>query len=136
MTSHLSKIQKLAQSFLHKRPLFGKIQVVEATPQKVICTFHVERDHLNINNTLFGGYTASLIDIGGSLAIASKSLNEYLGVSTDMSIQFMSAAKEGDIVRIESKCLKSGRNLAFTFTELYVDDKIIASGSHTKYMKK
>src|SRR5688572_2854640 len=94
----------------------------------------VDKLHLNINNHLFGGITASLIDIGGSLAIAAKYNSLETGVSTDMSISYLRSAKEGDLlqfiglIRIESMCVKSGRNLAFTNVEVFVGDKLIAFG--------
>ena len=132
-TVNLTRLQQISNKFLTNRPLFSNIKIIKIQDLKVYAEFKVEKDHLNINETLFGGFTASLVDIGGSLAIAAQT-NGKFGVSTDMSISFQRAAQEGDLVQIESKLVKSGRNLCFTTTELYVNDKIIATGSHTKFM--
>ncbi|KAJ3321402.1 hypothetical protein HDV06_004387 [Boothiomyces sp. JEL0866] len=94
----------------------------------------VEDMHLNMNDKLFGGVIATLIDIGGSLAIAQKVKGPNVGVSTDMTMSFLSAAVKDDIVRIESTCHKSGKSLAFTKVDLFVKDRMIATGSHTKYV--
>jgi acyl-coenzyme A thioesterase PaaI-like protein len=37
---------------------------------------------------------------------------------------------------MESECTKVGKNLAFTRVELFVEEKLIATGNHTKYMGK
>ncbi|KAJ3303953.1 Acyl-coenzyme A thioesterase 13 [Kappamyces sp. JEL0829] len=142
MTSHLRKVQEIGYNFLRHRPLFSKINIKEASPEKVVAEFRVEQEHLNINDNLFGGFTASLVDIGGSLAIASKSASNQLGVSTDLNITFLRAARLGELVRIESSCSKVGRNLAYSKVELFVGDRAIAHGrfetetnqSHTKFM--
>jgi acyl-coenzyme A thioesterase 13 len=132
MSMNLLKLQQIGTKFLSKRPIFSSIKIIKIEGPKVFAEFLVEKEHLNISNNLFGGFTASLVDIGGTLAIAAK--EGKFGVSTDMSISFLRAANEGDVVRIESKLVKSGRNLCFTTTELYVGDDMIATGSHTKYM--
>lgn len=135
MTPHLAQVQKIAYGFLKGRPIFSKIKVIDSKPGSVTCLFTVEKEHLNIGNNLFGGYTAGLVDICGSLAIASKEEAQgKFGVSTDLSISFQRAAALGDQIKIEAYCSKVGKNLAFTRVELFVDEKMIAHGSHTKYM--
>jgi acyl-coenzyme A thioesterase 13 len=133
MTTKLVKLQQIGSKFLFGRPLFSGIKIFKIEGPKVFAEFRVGKDHLNINNNLFGGFTASLVDIGGTLAIAAHEGN--FGVTTDLSISFLRPANEGDLVRIESKLVKSGRNLCFTTVELFVGEKMIATGSHTKYMK-
>ena len=132
--AHLAKIQRIAATFLKDRVLFNKISVIEAEQGRIKAIFTVEEPHLNINKRLFGGFTASLIDIGGSLAIASKLESPNVGVSTDMTLSFQSSASHGDQVVILGECSKAGKNLAFTTVKLFVNDKQIAHGSHTKFM--
>lgn len=43
------------------------------------------------------------MDVGGSLALASKGLYAT-GVSTDINISYISSAKEGDVVTVVSIC--------------------------------
>ncbi|CAG8618649.1 1420_t:CDS:2, partial [Scutellospora calospora] len=77
----------------------------------------------------------SLVDIGGSLAIASKGM-VATGVSTDMNISYVGSAKEGDILLMNAECVKLGKTLAFTIMELYTktDGRLIAQGRHTKFV--
>jgi acyl-coenzyme A thioesterase 13 len=76
-----------------------QLQIVTCTHDRVVCHIPVEKQHLNIQDRLFGGVTASLVDIGGSLAIAAKTASLHTGVSTDLSISYLRSAKLGDIVR-------------------------------------
>jgi acyl-coenzyme A thioesterase 13 len=61
-------------------------------------------------------------------------------VSTDIHISYQSGAKAGDTIEIEGKAGKVGGTLAFTTATIWklVDGKpgpIVATGSHTKYVK-
>ncbi|KAI8907348.1 HotDog domain-containing protein, partial [Gorgonomyces haynaldii] len=102
------------------------IEILSAENGKVVSKFVVEKEHLNINKHLFGGYLACLVDIGGSFAIGTQS--EKLGVSTDLQLSFLRSAKEGDVVIMESQLEKMGRNVAFTTVRLSVNGKPIAHG--------
>ncbi len=82
---------------------------------------------------LHGGTIASMVDLGGSLAVASKGLFAT-GVSTDLSVTYMSSGgKIGDKICAEASCDKFGKTLAFT-SVVFRDSKeeLVARGSHTK----
>ncbi|MCJ1439674.1 MAG: hypothetical protein MMC23_000154 [Stictis urceolatum] len=76
-----------------------------------------------------------MVDLGGSLAVASKGLYST-GVSTDLNVTYInSGGKVGDTLRAEVTCDKFGKTLAFTsikFTN--VKDELVARGSHTKFV--
>lgn len=63
------------------------------------------------------------MDIGGSLAVASKGLYAT-GVSTDINISYISGAKEGETVSIKARVDKLGKILAFTTVELYSNERL------------
>lgn len=54
-------------SKLMKNSYMKNIKLTAITKNLVKFDIKVEPDHLNLNKTLFGGITASLIDIGGKL---------------------------------------------------------------------
>ena len=55
---------------------------------------------------LHGGTIASMVDLGGSLAVASRGLFAT-GVSTDLNVTYLnSGGKVGDLIRAEVKCDK------------------------------
>jgi len=89
---------------------------------------------LNRLGTLHGGLIATLIDITGSLAVASHGL-EFTGVSTDISVSYIGSAKLGNEINITAICEKLGLNLCFTSAIIRHGDKLIAQGRHTKYIK-
>ncbi|KAF9585339.1 hypothetical protein BGW38_002821 [Lunasporangiospora selenospora] len=86
-----------------------------------------------------GGLLSTIVDVGGSLAIASESgkhgLMSATGVSTDLNISFVSGAKLGDKLTIDSRCDKIGGSLAYTTVEISVGDKVVALGRHTKFVR-
>ncbi|KFH46357.1 putative esterase-like protein [Hapsidospora chrysogenum ATCC 11550] len=83
--------------------------------------------------TIHGGTLASLVDLGGSLAVASTG-RFATGVSTDLNVTYLSpGGKEGDILKGTATCDKIGKTLAFT-TVTFTNSKgqLAARGSHTK----
>lgn len=96
----------------------------------------VEEGHLNGVGTLHGGMTATLIDSLTTLTILTKPPHRP-GVSVDMSISYLRPARIGDEIVINTEVTKLGHSLAFTSAELvHQDGKIIAKGSHTKYIRE
>ncbi|KAF6221854.1 hypothetical protein HO133_001822 [Letharia lupina] len=76
-----------------------------------------------------------MVDLGGSLAVASKGLFST-GVSTDLNVTYInSGGKVGDTLRAEVTCDKFGKTLAYTSIRfLNGRDELVAKGSHTKYV--
>ncbi|KAF5024192.1 hypothetical protein F66182_3706 [Fusarium sp. NRRL 66182] len=78
--------------------------------------------------TLHGGTLASLVDLGGSLAVASTG-RFATGVSTDLN------GRPGDVLKGTATCDKIGKTLAFTqVTFTNSKGQLAARGSHTKYV--
>jgi len=98
----------------------------------VVCELTVEERHSNSYGTLHGGATSTIVDIVGTMAALTVDPLRP-GVSVDMAISFLSAARVGDRVRIEGRCLRSGSKLAFTEVKLFQESgKLVATGTHTK----
>lgn len=77
----------------------SKMRLVEWHDDRVVCEMPVEKEHLNLFGTLHGGVTATLVDVGGSLAIAAKTKSPNTGVSADLSVSYLSSGKLGDNIR-------------------------------------
>ncbi|KAG5978704.1 hypothetical protein E4U55_006050 [Claviceps digitariae] len=86
-------------------------------------------------NKLHGGTLASLVDLGGSLAVASTG-RFATGVSTDLNVTYMApAGKPGDVLKGMATCDKIGKNMAYTtVTFTNCRGQLAARGSHTKYI--
>lgn len=100
------------------------------------CKFQwtVSEEQVNGFGTLHGGYTAYMVDFTTTAALMVMPMNKS-GVSVDMSISYLQAAKVGEIVTMETECKKVGSTLAFMEAVLKNEDgKIIATGKHTKYL--
>ncbi|KAI8929178.1 HotDog domain-containing protein [Entophlyctis helioformis] len=139
---HRGRPLEVVQALLKKLPAgdgfsaltLNKLQVLSATADRVVCEMPVESHHLNLVHGLHGGLTATLVDVGGSLAIAAKTHSTFTGVSTDLSVSYLAGGKLGDNLRVEAECAKAGRTLAFTQVKIFAGDRIIATGSHTKFI--
>ncbi|KAF2761124.1 putative PaaI_thioesterase family protein [Pseudovirgaria hyperparasitica] len=123
-----------ANSGLEPR-LLDELKIISAVPGCVNFELPIQKQHTNRLNILHGGTIASMVDLGGSLAVASKGLFST-GVSTDLNVTYIkSGGKIGDTIRAEATCDKFGKTLAFTsirFTN--AQDELVARGSHTKYI--
>ncbi|XP_077446409.1 acyl-coenzyme A thioesterase 13 [Stigmatopora argus] len=115
--------------------VMGKVEVVSAAPGKVVCEMKVEKEHTNGYGTLHGGLTATLVDVISTMALMNTERGAP-GVSVDMNITYMNAAKMGEDVLITAQVLKQGRTLAFSTVDLTskASGKMIAQGRHTKHL--
>ncbi|KAF9549450.1 hypothetical protein EC957_003839 [Mortierella hygrophila] len=110
------------------------LKLVSATKGSCLCELDVASHHLNHLGGCHGGLLSTIVDLGGSLAIATDDMH-YTGVSTDLNVSFVSGAKLGDKLSINSRCDKIGGSLAYTTVEITVGDKIVALGRHTKFVR-
>ncbi|CAL8397218.1 unnamed protein product [Gadus morhua 'NCC'] len=115
--------------------VISKVNVLSASPGKVVCEMKVEEEHTNHGGTLHGGLTATLVDIISTTAIMYSERGSP-GVSVDMNITYMNAAKIGEDVLITAQVLKQGKTLAFASVDLINKStgKVIAQGRHTKHL--
>jgi len=108
-----------------------KIDKVE--PGTVKCSIKVAPNLQNSYGTLHGGAIAVMVDVVGTLALMSKDASRP-GVSVDIGVSYMAAAKEGDVVDVEGKVLRMGQKLGFTQIDFRrrSDGAHLATGTHTK----
>ena len=78
-----------------------------------------------------GGCTLALIDVVGTMAFLTQDPLRP-GVSLEINCSFTAAAKVGDVIRIQGKVLKLGKNIGFSQVDFFKDDKLLSSGRHTK----
>lgn len=115
--------------------VLSKVDVLSGGPGKVVCEMKVEEEHTNQLGTLHGGLTATLVDAISTIAIMNTERGAP-GVSVDMNITYMNAAKIGEDLLITAQVLKQGRTLAFATVDLTskATGKLIAQGRHTKHL--
>jgi len=67
------------------RSICDQVEILSATPGKVVCEMKVEEEHTNRGGTLHGGLTATLVDVISTTAIMYTERGAP-GVSVDMNI--------------------------------------------------
>ncbi|KAI1177033.1 Thioesterase/thiol ester dehydrase-isomerase [Nemania sp. FL0916] len=128
----------MAESGLEPRLLgASQIRVKHAVHGKVDFELDITKDHTNRLKILHGGTIASMVDLGGSLAVASTGLYAT-GVSTDLNVTYLSSGGQiGDKIIGTAVCDKIGKTLAYT-SVVFRNSKgeLAARGSHTKYVSQ
>ncbi|KAJ6439740.1 thioesterase superfamily protein [Purpureocillium lavendulum] len=122
----------MADSGLEPRLLGPRFRVLSASPGRVDFEMDIHKDHTNRLQTIHGGTIASLVDLGGSLAVASTG-RFATGVSTDLNVTYLApGGRPGDLLKGTAVCDKIGKTLAYT-TVTFTNSKgqIAARGSHT-----
>ncbi|EAW20470.1 PaaI family thioesterase [Aspergillus fischeri NRRL 181] len=108
----------------------ASLRVTAARPGTVNFELDIQKEHTNRLSILHGGTIASMVDLGGSLAVASRGLFAT-GVSTDLNVTYLSSGgKVGDKIQAVL-----GKTLAYTNIK-FINSKgeVFARGSHTKYI--
>ncbi|KAK3682393.1 HotDog domain-containing protein [Podospora appendiculata] len=125
----------MADSGLEPRLFDPHLRIINAKVGQVDFELDITKDHTNRLKILHGGTIASMVDLGGSLAVASMGLYAT-GVSTDLNVTYLSSGgKIGDTLQATAICEKIGKTLAFTtITFRNQQGELTARGSHTKYV--
>lgn len=81
-------------------------EILEAEPQRAVCTLPIRPELLNANGVPMGGAMFTLADF--AFAVAANGYSEAVTVSQHVSVTFLAPAK-GQVLIAEAQCLKSGR---------------------------
>lgn len=128
-----ASIDELPSGFYDSLLLQGT-QVDHAEPGRIICSLKVPPRLVNSGNFLHGGAIAAYVDIIGSAAIFTTGAKSS-GVSVEINVSYLDAAKSGEEIEIEAKVLRVGRAIAFVTVDLRKKTgQLVAQGRHTKYL--
>lgn len=125
---------KLLTSPRFDRVLKGlEVTRVDVEKGEIDAVFEVTEQWSNVYNTCHGGAIATLVDVVGSMALLAKDPTRA-GVSIELSVSYLSAAKAGEKVLCTAKALRVGKKLGFSSVELRLvsNNQLIATGKHTK----
>merc|ERR1712004_954269 len=135
----LQAAKEVLKFFANKGPGFDtcmkQVNLVSAGEGRLRAEMTVTEDHQNRGGTLHGGMTATLVDALSTIGLMTTGEGRP-GVSVNINVSYISAARVGEDIVIESETLKLGRTLAFLKVDISrkSDGKLIASGSHTKHL--
>lgn len=118
--------------------LVPKLQITDVRSRFVRAELSIEAAHTNRLKIIHGGVLSALVDIGGSLALASEGMF-MTGVTTDLATTFLApGGKVGENITIDCYLNKLGRSMAFTSVNIGHlqgnELKLAARGNHTKYI--
>ncbi len=84
--------------------------------------------------TLHGGFIATLVDSLTTIAVMTTPVG-VPGVSVDLSVSYLKAAKIGEKITMDAEVTKVGKTLAFTTASLVnANGDIVAQGKHIKHI--
>ncbi|KAJ7051368.1 thioesterase family protein [Mycena amicta] len=139
-----TQIQSILTKYLTSSPIYqlllSSLVLSSASAGRVSLKLVVLPVHVNSKSVLHGSLSATLVDLVGGLAVASAG-SPKTGVSTDMHVSFVGAARQGETLWIEGIAERVGATLAFTRVRIEKEDSamggraLVATGSHTKYVK-
>jgi len=109
----------------------------------------IDNRHVNVGQVLHGGLIASLVDSVSTAALFNTPIRKT-GVSVNLNISYIRAAKVSQTILIDSKVNNYGSKLAFLDIQLYLKSneneqvenyeewiktqKLIATGTHAKFI--
>ncbi|KIH92808.1 thioesterase family protein [Sporothrix brasiliensis 5110] len=85
---------------------------------RILARLPVGGIHVNSKNILHGAVSAALVDWAGGMAIAAATGRSQTGVSVDIHISYVAAARVGDELEIEAWVQRVGGTLAYTSVEI------------------
>lgn len=90
----------------------------------------------NYLGTLHGGAIATLVDDIGTIAVFTADRYRRVGVTTDLHVSYLGAARADESVLIEAEVLQCGLNMAFVEVTLRREPRgeLIARGLMTKFL--
>ena len=106
---------------------------VDTAGGAVHATLRVSDRVANTYGTLHGGATATIVDVVGTMALLALDPLRA-GVSVDINVSYVAAAKVGETVHIVGRTLRTGKRLGFTQVDITrsSDGALVATGRHTK----
>lgn len=138
-TTELQHVRNYWSKMLPDSPVYtfllSGIDLTSASNGTVTARMTLAPTHMNSKGSVHGTVSACIVDCFGGLAVASTGL-EKTGVSTDIHITYVSAAKAGDVLEIEGRANKVGSTMAFTSVEIRKEGGgLVATGGHTKFVR-
>ena len=78
----------------------------------------VEPRHLNLHGAVHGGVYATILDTAMGGSVVSLLAQGETAATTSLTVQFLRAAREGEVLTAVGKVLRRGRHIAFAEGEL------------------
>ncbi|KAL7733144.1 hypothetical protein ACLKA6_004666 [Drosophila palustris] len=133
-----AEMVKQIAEYISKGSSFDRVtQMIKITgggEGRCVGEFTVQAEHLNRMGSLHGGLTASILDNITTYALMSK--GSHPGVSSNLNVSYLAAARPGDVVEVDANTVHAGRKMAYIECVLRIKEngKVIAKGGQTKFV--
>ena len=108
--------------------LIGPI-FIKRLPNGLIAGLHVDRRHENLAGNMHGGMLASFVDTAFAYGVRWSQDPPISGVTTTLSIEFISAAPTGKWIEAHVDVVRSGSRVVFLNCFVWHDGKRVARAS-------
>lgn len=138
MTSVSPDRRAIARARILSHPLHaaGDLAVLVSDGGASEITFAVNGFTANVIGTLHGGILYAMVDVAAFMALLSVIPDGLHGVTADIQVSVLRAAKQGDIVHVRGRVDRVGRTLANMRAEAFVmtegKERLIATGTVVK----
>ncbi|RUS26997.1 HotDog domain-containing protein [Jimgerdemannia flammicorona] len=118
--------------------LVRRVNVEEVKEGRMVCSFTPTAADCNLLGSMHGGCIATLVDVCSTWVIHTiQSKHGWMagGVSTNLHVQYVSAARLGVPLLIESELIKVGKSMANMRVRLMEKEtgKVCSVGTHSKF---
>ncbi|PFH63192.1 hypothetical protein XA68_16631 [Ophiocordyceps unilateralis] len=114
--ARLQHVETVLQHLLTNCPIYGytlsTLELVSVTRGATTTRLRLTERHVNSKGGLHGAVSATIVDLTTGLAIASWDGRETTGASVNMHLSYLSTARVGDLLRIETTAERIGGSLA------------------------
>ncbi|XP_038056592.1 acyl-coenzyme A thioesterase 13-like [Patiria miniata] len=133
-TQAARQVWKMIVSGKRFENVLSKVNITSASPGQCSCELTVAEEQANRRGSLHGGFVSTLVDTLTTVAVLSSPAG-VPGVSVELSVSFLKAARIGDQLTMDAEVIKAGKSLAFSKANLFnANGDIIAQGNHVKHV--
>ena len=112
----------------------AKVEEIDKNEETLLMSFEASSDFCHTGGRILqGGFVATMLDC--SMAFLAFELTDYekSPMTIDMNINYLSSGAPGKYLA-KAKVTKIGKSIGFLSSELFQDDKLIASATCTAIM--
>jgi uncharacterized protein (TIGR00369 family) len=99
-------------------------------PEKLVLEFTMREEQANPAGLIHGGVVAALVDetIGAMMFYVGE---PHFKKSVNITVNFLSGARPGDVLHVEARLIKTGKNISFGDARVIRadDQRLIATGN-------
>ena len=148
--NNLKNLKFVMEKFNSRKQYYGKeiteglivpenqetYELIIDTKNEAIFNLKVQEEFCNIQNTMHGGATSTLVDIATTFAISGFDRSLRHSVSIELSCYYLNPIHLNSNILIHCKAPKIGKSIAYSYCDIYDYDskKLLVNASHIKAM--